>query len=197
MITKKAKIILLGGEGGNLFIDNNDKLSIRRDGNTHMYFVTDEEPGAKDVAVQVNGVNKKVIATNDAMLDLPRPSIRFIKKFVDMYNNNTPIQSVYVEYMPIYGNLNPYKDTIIFDEEYERLINDLGKLVYVPKVNPKNNTIVIRKKVNDIPKDVLNNILLRFTERYAVKLFNENYSKDPILFKDLPNFISNWIKEEL
>ncbi len=195
MITKEAKIILLGADNGIFKLLADEALELSKEGNTHMFFVTDEEPGTNDVAIQIGEDNKKVIATTDNTLDLPRPSIRFIKKYIELYNKGKAIDSVFVEYIPIYSNLNPYKDTIIFDEEYEKLITNLENLSYIPKINPKNNTIVIRKKVNDIPKDVLKDILLRYTERYAVKLFKEDYTKEPILFKSLPEFIDNYVKE--
>ena len=195
MITKEAKIILLGADNGIFKLLADEALELSKEGNTHMFFVVDEAPGTNDVAIQIGEDNKKVIATTDNTLDLPRPSIRFIKKYIELYNKGKAIDSVFVEYIPIYSNLNPYKDTIIFDEEYEKLITNLENLSYIPKINPKNNTIVIRKKVNDIPKDVLKDILLRYTERYAVKLFKEDYTKEPILFKSLPEFIDNYVKE--
>jgi len=196
MKTKEAKIIMLGAENG-MFNLVGGVLSLSKEGNTDIFLVTDEDASAGDVAVTIDGKNKKVIATTDSSLNLPRPSIRFIKKYISLFNSGKKIESVYVEYTPIYDSLNPYKDDIVFDEEYEVLMRNIENPIYIPKVNPKNNTIVIRKKVNDIPKDVLKDILLRYTERYAAKLFKEDYTKDKVLFKSLPTFIDNYVKEEL
>jgi hypothetical protein len=196
MITKRAKIYLLDGENALLNIDR-DKLSLSKEGNTTMFFVVDEAPTSFDIAISVGSNMKKVIASTDKDLDLPKPSIRFVKKYIEMYNSGRPIKEVFVEFSTVYPTINPYKDDIVLNEDYESLIEDLKRPVYLPKVNSKNNTIVIRKKVNDIPKDVLSDILLRFTEKFAIRLYESDYTKDPVLFKSLPTFINNWVKEEL
>ena len=197
MITKEAKIVVIGAENGNLLLENDVMKLVKNAGTHHMYIIVDETPSGKDNAIDYNGVYHKVIATTDENLALPSPSVRFLKKFVSLHNAGKVIDTIFVEYVPIYMPFNPYKDDQSLDKEYGELIAYLNNPVYIPKVNPKNNTIVIRKKVNDIPKDVLKDLLLRFAESYAVRLFEGDYTKDPILFKSLPDFVGNWVEEEL
>lgn len=46
----------------------------------------------------LTGNERKIIATTDGSLGLPKPSISFINKFIKSYNNNNPIERVNVEY---------------------------------------------------------------------------------------------------
>ena len=95
---------------------------------------------------------KKVIATTDSSLWrpshkyasdvilLPQPSQQFIEKFIEEYNRGNVITDVLIEYELIsneeyFGNtVNPDYDVPYFDEKL--------------KINPKDNTITI-KKVKD------------------------------------------------
>lgn len=95
---------------------------------------------------------KKIIATTDSSLWrpshkyasdvilLPQPSQQFIEKFIEEYNRGNVITDVLIEYELIsneeyFGNtVNPDYDVPYFDEKL--------------KINPKDNTITI-KKVKD------------------------------------------------
>ena len=70
---------------------------------------------------------KKIIATTDESLNLPQPSKQFIQKFVEEYNKGNIIEDVLVEYGKEY-----------VDEKDAYGYNKL-------KINPKNNTITIKK----------------------------------------------------
>ena len=96
--------------------------------------------------------SKKIIATTDSSLWrpshkyasdvilLPQPSQQFIEKFIEEYNRGNVITDVLIEYELIsneeyFGNtVNPDYDVPYFDEKL--------------KINPKDNTITI-KKVKD------------------------------------------------
>ena len=70
---------------------------------------------------------KKIIATTDESLNLPQPSQQFIQKYIEEYNKGNVITDVLVEY-------DVHKNSFI--------------PLWIPKVNPKDNTITI-KKVKD------------------------------------------------
>jgi hypothetical protein len=83
----------------------------------------------------INIGQRKIIATTNKSLGLPQPSLSFIEKYVEEYNKGNIITEVLVEYVEIdgYGNIENHQT------HYRELI---------PKVNPKDNTITI-KKVKD------------------------------------------------
>ncbi|TXG86433.1 MAG: hypothetical protein E6R13_00425 [Spirochaetes bacterium] len=80
---------------------------------------------------------KKIIATTDTALELPRLSQQFIEEYIEEYNKGNVITDVLVEYekglsKPLHESLRDSSPLI-----FERL-----------KINPKDNTITI-KKVKD------------------------------------------------
>ena len=99
---------------------------------TQLIFVLEEN--------KENQTFKKVIATTNVSLDLPQPSKQFIEKYIEEYNKGNVITDVLIEYELIsneeyFGNtVNPDNDVPYFDEKL--------------KINPKDNTITI-KKVKD------------------------------------------------
>ncbi len=150
----------------------------------HLYFLSDEEikegdwvyclrEGFEPVLKQkVNpiGVNndkmfKKIIATTDTSLgnpysgdkdaeksslyelySLPQPSQSFIEKFVEEYNKGNVITEVMVEYEEILGD----EGIIAFA---------LGQTDKRLKVNPKDNTITIRKVKDSWNREEMLNLL--------------------------------------
>ena len=109
--------------------------------------------------------HKKVIATTDtslkidnpnydigrlAYINLPQPSQQFIEKYIEEYNKGNIITDVLVE--------------------YEYLLDDKTVLPYWNlKVNPKDNTITIKKLKEIYTKEELCQIL----EKYTSFLWNE------------------------
>ena len=77
--------------------------------------------------------DRKIIATTNPKLELPEPSQKFIKKFVESYNSDNIITECVVEFEPI-GKMKSSVLEIPITE--------------ILKVNPKDNTITI-KKVKD------------------------------------------------
>ena len=85
-------------------------------------------------------VQQNIETTKKVFIPLPQPSQQFIEKFIEEYNRGNVITDVLIEYELIsneeyFGNtVNPDDDVPYFDEKL--------------KINPKNNTITI-KKVKD------------------------------------------------
>ena len=105
---------------------------------------TNKEPYTIHTVVDTTGgihhvsVCEKVIATTDKLLRLPQPSQSFIEKFVEEYNKGNVITEVLVEYEEI----KVLKQTLNegFGSYYHKAESE-----FVLKVNPKDNTIAIRK----------------------------------------------------
>lgn len=167
---KKCKVLLLPtNEKASLKLGQNGLLVNNTLGydshftNQHLYFLSNEEikegdwmynPEREPSILQCVGKGslrgwKKIIATTDKSLSftwrdnkndlhiyhLPQPSQSFIEKFVEEYNKGNQITEVMVEYNePITEIPKPYKPY----SEVEHLDGTL-------KINPKDNTITIRK----------------------------------------------------
>ena len=159
---EKAQLWLSKGNALTLWgkENNNDKLGA----NQHLYFLSDEEikegdwyiSAMKSIISQHNGTEKlpdgwkKIIATTDKSLvdtihnpaeefkhiwELPQPSQSFIEKYVEEYNKGNVITEVMVEYdyRVKSGTIDEHKKGLAGYEYFEL------------KVNPKDNTITIRK----------------------------------------------------
>lgn len=100
--------------------------------------------GSKMIKTKRGGIHycycKKIIATTDKSLTisevvypeelihpLPQPSESFIQKYIECYNKGEVVKEVMVEYTNVWKDLK------------------LNKLPDVLKINPKDNTITIRK----------------------------------------------------
>lgn len=168
---EKAQLWLSKGNALTLWgkENNNDKLGA----NQHLYFLSDEEikegdwyiSAMKSIISQHNGTEKlpdgwkKIIATTDKSLEisnnldynqllpnrkdfrfyLPHPSEQFIEKYIEEYNKGREIKEVLVEYN-------------IYDDQCDGLScgicncnHTTEKLISELKINPKDNTITIRK----------------------------------------------------
>jgi len=103
-----------------------------------------------DWANSYSSATKKIIASTDTSLGLPSPSEDFILKYVEMYNKNTPITEVMVEYEEEYfytvGDAYWQKCDVITYSAKSTEVNTFVKSELNLKV--KNNTITI-KKVKD------------------------------------------------
>lgn len=109
---------------------------------------------------------KKIIATTDESLNngfiddekffmddvvelkkLPQPSEGFLDVYVDFYNRGQPITEVMVEYEE--WNKAPHIKDLDFKPWYE------------PKVNPKDNTITIKKVKDNWNRDEVRHLMLQ------------------------------------
>jgi hypothetical protein len=159
---KKAKVVMLShsnidtsltlyktASGKPLHLSTNlDILSHHT--NQHLYIISDDVIKEDDWCIDSNRNifqhknhfpisigQRKIIAITDSSLDLPQPSKQFIQKYVEEYNKGNIITDVLVEYekglnKPLHESLRDSSPLV-----FERL-----------KVNPKDNTITI-KKVKD------------------------------------------------
>jgi hypothetical protein len=135
----------------------------KKDTYQELYFTTDEPIKDGDWFLNNDGVWKckdgvipsvlnprKIIATTDSDLgngdnvglwsSLPQPSIQFVQKYIESYNKDQIITDVLIEYGPMFPSYQTWVDDINTPPFYGNL-----KL----KVNPKDNTITI-KKLKDV-----------------------------------------------
>ena len=176
---------------------NTDKLSYHT--NQHLYIISDDEIKEGDwfinlfnnVVVQAHNwiyvsTCKKIIATTDTSLkinnitrqlgndapniiSLPQPSQQFIEKYIESYNKNEIITDVLVECEMKHTGWTKDQSEYTYDEFL--------------KINPKDNTITIKKLKDSWNREEVVELL---------KLF-ENDIKKSINSDDS----NNWIKENL
>ena len=111
---------------------------------TQLIFVLEES--------KENQTFKKIIATTDSSLGLPQPSKQFIQKYIEEYNKGNVITDVLVEYESDFNSCFCTKDICNGN-------NCLKKL----KVNPKDNTITIKKLKEVYTKEKLCQVLEKYT----------------------------------
>lgn len=129
---------------------------------------------------------EKIIATTDSSLEviskginpvyekLPQPSQAFIQKFVEEYNGGRKITEVMVEYEPDLP--------ITCTSEGVRLYPNL-------KVNPKDNTVTIKKVKESWNREELENKL------WEIRTFYHQYENIP--FNHIRPLFKEWIKENI
>jgi hypothetical protein len=164
----------------------------------HLYFLSDEEIKEGDWQyTKLHGVTKannllwskqenakKVLATTDTLslnydlhkdsIYLPQPSPSFLEVYVTEYNKGNQIKEVMVE----------YEERQLFDlhtPQYERVVEEL-------KVNPKDNTITIKKVKESWSRDELIIILNKFGN----KVYGD-YTRN----ETMEDFIDKWIEQNL
>ena len=115
---------------------------------------------------------KEILSSTDVLLDLPQPSQQFIQKYIEEYNKDNIITDVLVE--------------------YEYLLNDNTVIPYWNlKVNPKDNTITIRKVKENYTKEEVIKLLEKYTSfiwsevgiHYPISLGND--AKDIFITREL------------
>jgi len=106
---------------------------------------------------------------------LPQPSESFIQKYVEEYNKGNIITDVMVEYVEYDWNLT---------------ITDHIEFYIKPKVNPKDNTITIKKVKDSFDLEELENILVKhYLDIGAIQGCN--------LGEDVRIWTRKWISENL
>jgi len=183
---EKAQLWLSKGNALTLWgkENNNDKLGA----NQHLYFLSDEEikegdwyiSAMKSIISQHNGTEKlpdgwkKIIATTDKSLkvpidkaymnfgeteSLPHTSDSFIEKYVEEYNKENIITEVMVEYdyRVKSGTIDEHKKGLAGYEYFEL------------KVNPKDNTITIRKTKDSWNREEVVKLLEEISNKLNVK----------------------------
>ena len=201
----------------------------------HLYIISDDEIKEGDWFYNIHskivgkaafnfgkdGLAKKIIATTDISLTedrqkvafivtghpLPQPSQQFIQKYIEEYNRGNIITDVLVEYELI-SNEEYFLNTINPDENVPYFDEDL-------KINPKYNTISIKKVKDSYTKEEVDRMLDEQASKTTAEMmekFKDYKSREEIkslLFKltnhfDLKRNIeitldmqSKWLEENL
>ena len=107
--------------------------------------------------IEIDGNRGNLLPDVSFDINLPQPSQQFIEKYIEEYNKGNIITDVLVEYELIsneeyFGNtVNPDDDVPYFDERL--------------KINPKDNTITIKKVKDSWTREEVFNLLKRSIER--------------------------------
>ena len=122
--------------------------------------------GQKEGELQINSFRyedvKKIIATTDVSLGLPQPSQQFIQKYIEEYNKGNIITDVLVEYENIY--IDSFGTTIVqHEKDSDSYLKQCTFVNSKLKINPKDNTITIKKIKETYNKEELCQILEKYT----------------------------------
>jgi hypothetical protein len=190
----------------------------------HLYIISDDEIKNGDWCINENNnifqyigglllpTDKKIIATTDTSLkegikkysnddiktfeiynSLPQPSQQFIEKYIECYNRGEVITDVLVEYnynKDLDDNWDLTKtNTPKFENklEYDNFINSV-------KINPKDNTITIKKLKDSWNKEEHISNLIKYRKDY------EQFKKDSHFGPnetEINNWSNKWIEENL
>lgn len=125
-------------------------------------------------------VCKKIIATTEKSLNLPKIPQFFIENFVKEYNTGNVIKEVSVKY----------------ETKLERVFSHSGNRIQEKsdpflKVNPKDNTITIRKVKDSFSKEEVIELLRNFNEDFGKLSLYGDFKNT-----DIPKF-NKWIKNNL
>ena len=123
--------------------------------------------------------HRKIIATTDISLVLPQPSQQFIEKYIEEYNKGNVITNILVEYID-----NGEEGWNGSNEDGEPVWNEKIEL----KVNPKDNTITIKKVKDNYSQKEVNELFERYD--FEIKRFG-------ILDEFKHNYLKDWKKENL
>jgi len=219
---KRAKVIMLPTEeqtklwiskGTNILRDLSNIIGMKQAIGQHIYIISDDEIKEGDWYLQYGNLSgwkllqsrkdislfekdKKIISTNDKTCHkncncsivctkrceklLPEPSQQFITKYIESYNKGEIITDVLVEYE---------KAT------YDKWFDNGGQPVFdTIKVNPKDNTITIRKN-----KDSWNREEHRVNIMYCLSLFATERGLTPTSkeMKIVNEWGDNWCNKNL
>jgi len=212
---KRRKVVMLPtnekAHKGDLVINPNNKQLFQfahqncTEVAQHLYILSDEEIKKDDWVYQTvtkeiikspfNCINDdrylKVIASTDPSLIktvndfdflsnqsgtrdivLPSPSQSFIEEYVSEYNKGNKIEKVMVE----------YENTFIIDSIYKESKEQLK-----PKINPKDNTITIKKIKDSWTRDEVTNLCENAYDS----------GKYSIIHKDIEQTFDKWIETNL
>ena len=158
----------------------------------HLYIISDDEIKkgdwkyctnkkmfGQDLATTIH--TKKIIATTDRSLQintfykvtgvfdggLPQPSQQFIEKYIEEYNKGNIITDVLVEYETLKTTANNKH----FGEGH--IYSITNKL----KINPKDNTITIKKLKDSWNREEVSNLIKLFANNYQYASNDIGYNK--------------------
>ena len=191
---KRAKVVMLSTKNTspinlcalylhNSKIFNHPKNSISQ----HLYIISDDEIKEGDLHITSDhegfGDRKyKIISSTDASLGLPQPSQQFIEKYIEGYNRDNIITDVLVEYESKFETIQ--KGLPGFPED------DISWWTNKVKINPKDNTITIKKIKNSWNKEEV----IEFGNK--VREYCKNTYKEDSLHRVFFEW-DKWIEENL
>ena len=175
------------GKGKLIFTDSNIRTPTQLQ---HLYIISDDEIKDDYYIIDnipellknnglkfIDGNCKKVIATTDTSLYthqketpylpervfyLPQPSQQFIQKYIEEYNKGNVITDVLVEYENIY--IDAFNTVIIqHEKDTDSYLKQCKFISSNLKINPKDNTITIKKLKEVYTKEELCQVLEKFT----------------------------------
>lgn len=111
-------------------------------------------------AIICTGYNKETSKTFNDYQYLPQPSQSFIEKYVEGYNKGNIITEVMVKYEGVCSNCEEYHEQSILCSDRDGF--DAQIEPFRLKVNPKNNTITIRKTKDSWNREEVIRLLLDF-----------------------------------
>ena len=161
--------------------NNKENIVEQINSKTQLIFVLEEN--------KENQTFKKIIATTDKTLsqtsrtEIPQPSQQFIEKYIEEYNRGNIITDVLVEYLENY-TLEYYESAI----ENKRLAQKTN-IKETLKVNPKDNTITIKKAKDSYTREEVVKLL--------VDCCGEVSCEDGKLLGKNPEELYKWIEENL
>ena len=192
-----------------IFLENSKGIVKTKNKNGHLYVLSNDEIKKGDYiyctitnAIEIAKYNhdylirdwKKVIATTDTSLYihqketislpervfyLPQPSQQFIQKYIEEYNKGNIITDVLVEYE---------------DYDWDLLTSGNTTIHQRVKVNPKDNTITIKKVKDSWSREELTDILQVYRLDYEQYKRSCHYGPNQ---KEIVDWSNKWIKENL
>lgn len=138
---------------------------------------------------------KEVISTTDNLQNglisvkttIPQPSQQFIAKYIESYNKGEVIMDILVEYEEK-SNEDIQIDLCTFGHDEGLLVSERNEYLKTNsndklKINPKDNTITIKKLKDSWNRDEVSNLIKLFANNYQYASNDIGYDK--------------WIKENL
>ena len=153
-----------------LYIISDDEI---KENNTHFYNPHSGQLHISGnhtdyIAINKNGC-KKIIATTDVSLGLPQPSQQFIQKYIEEYNKGNIITNVLVEY-----NCGDSHCSLFGCQKHLGCKNESIQTV---KINPKDNTITIKKLKDSWNREEVSNLIKLFANNYQYASNDIGYNK--------------------
>lgn len=135
-------------------------------------------------------VQQNIETTKKVFIPLPQPSQQFIQKYIEEYNKGNIITDILVEYENIY--IDSFGTTIIqCEKDSDSYLKQCEFVTSRLKINPKDNTITIKKLKEVYTKEELCQVLEKYTSflwsevgiHYPISLGND--AKDKFINREL------------
>jgi hypothetical protein len=202
--------ISLSKKTNNLVCNSNKHDTLSMFTNHHLYIISDNEIKKGDWCLDTvhnilfisdgnlelyKSTDKKIIATTDTSLKkvvgigtfaaFPQPSQQFIEKYIESYNKGEVIANVLIEYKN-YTKGNLYGNPMMIKPE---ILNRL-------KINPKDNTITIKKLKDSWNREEVINLIKASIYAQNYDIYVTKYPDNTINKID-DKSLNKWIEKNL